>query len=242
MATKCINCPLRRRGLFAQLSAEEVEFMQRFKVGEMVVEPGTTLLMEGSNSPQLYTALSGMGMRYKLLKDGRRQVVNFVLPGDFLGLQAGVMGEMGHSVEATSQMTLCVFDRAEFWNFFKSSPNRAFDVTWLAAAEEHFLGETLVTVGQRSAMSSVAWALTKFFQRGTALDLVRNGSMPFPFRQQDLADALGLSLVHTNKTLAKVRELQLASWGEKRLKVMDLTALAELAQLELVEPSRRPIM
>jgi CRP-like cAMP-binding protein len=242
MATKCINCPLRRRSLFTELTAEDVEFMQRFKVGEMVVDPGTPLLMEGSNSPQLYTALSGMGLRYKLLKDGRRQVVNFVMPGDFLGLQAGIMGEMGHSVEATSQMTLCVFDRSEFWNFFKANPNRAFDVTWLAAVEEYFLGETLVTVGQRTALSAVAWALIRFYQRGLALELVRNGSMAFPFRQQDLADALGLSLVHTNKTLAKLRQLQMASWGEKRLQIMDPAGLAKIAQVENTEPAPRPIM
>ena len=99
--------------------------MQRFKVGELTVDPQTTILMEGSNSPQLFTALHGLGLRYKLLEDGSRQVINFVFPGDFLGLQAGVMGEMGHSVEASSRMTLCVFDRAELWSLFKSHPDVA---------------------------------------------------------------------------------------------------------------------
>ncbi len=242
MAVKCANCPLRRRELFVELARDEVEFMQRFKVGELVVDPGTPLLMEGSNSPQLYTALSGMGLRYKLLKDGKRQVINFVMPGDFLGLQASVMGEMGHSVEATSRMTLCVFDRSEFWSFFKAHPSRAFDLTWLAAVEEHFLGETLVTVGQRTALASISWALLKLFQRGKQLDLVRDASMALPYRQQDLADALGLSLVHTNKSLAKLRQSQLASWSEKRLHVMDENALAKLAQTDAKPLPRRPIM
>lgn len=242
MATKCENCPLRKRDVFIPFSAEELRFMQRFKVGELVVEPGTTILMEGSNSPQLFTALHGMGLRYKILENGQRQVLNFVLPGDFVGLQAGVMGEMGHSVEATTRMTLCVFDRREIWNLFKHHPERAFDMTWLAATEEQFLGEVLATVGQRKALPAVAWALMRLKQCGERLGLVQGGSMLLPYRQQDLADALGLSLVHTNKTLAKLRELQLVVWTDGRLVINDDEKLAELVGIDL-EPGRaRPLI
>jgi len=176
--------------------------MQRFKVGELIVDAGAPILMEGSNSPQLFTALHGLGLRYKTLENGRRQVVNFVFPGDFLGLQAGIMGEMAHSIVATSAMTLCVFDRAGIWDLFKNHPERAFDLTWLAAAEEHFLGDALVTVGQRTAKEAVAWSLARIYLRGQSLGLVKGDAMDMPYIQQDLADALGLSLVHTNKTLA----------------------------------------
>ena len=63
MAQKCENCPLRQKPLFQGLSADEVRFMQEFKVGELVVDPGAPILMEGSNSPQLFTVLRGMGIR-----------------------------------------------------------------------------------------------------------------------------------------------------------------------------------
>ena len=242
MATKCEHCPLRRKELFAPMSKGDIEFMEKFKVGEMVVDPNTPILLEGSNTPQLYTALYGMGLRYKILKNGNRQVINFIFPGDFIGLQASLLGEMGHSVEATTSMTLCVFDRTEFWSFSKTNPERAFDLTWLAAAEEHFLGDTLATVGQRTALEAVAWALTRLFQRGTALGLVQNRSMRMPFRQQDLADALGLSLVHTNKTLAQIRKRQLASWANGDLQVSDIQALAKVAAMDLEAPKIRPIM
>jgi len=139
MTTQCRYCPLQRKEAFHPMSSEELSFMQRFKSGELVVDPGTTILMEGSNAPQLFTALSGMAIRDKVLPNGERQVINFVFPGDFIGLQAGILGEMGHSVEARTHMRLCVFDRSEFWNFFKNHPERAFDITWLAAIEEHFL-------------------------------------------------------------------------------------------------------
>lgn len=216
--------------------------MQRFKVGELVVDAGTPILMEGSNSPQLYTALHGMGLRYTLLPNGKRQVVSMIFPGDFIGLQAGIMGEMGHSVEATTKMTLCVFDRSEFWSFFKERPERAFSLTWLAAVEEHFMGDALTTVGQRTALQAVAWALARIFIRARDLGLVTNGSMKFPFIQQDLADALGLSLVHTNKTLSTLRGRQLANWSDGTLRVANLEALADIAMLDSLESQKRPIM
>jgi len=242
LATKCINCPLRKREIFVDMSSEEVTAMQRFKVGELQVDAGTPILMEGSNSPQLFTALHGMGLRYKYLENGRRQGVNLILPGDFIGLQAGVMGEMGHSVEATTKMTLCVFDRSAIWSFFKDHPERAFSVTWLAAVEEHFLGGALTTLGQRTALQSLAWALAKVFLKGRALGLVNNGQMPFPYRQQDLADALGLSLVHTNKPLAVLKGRQLAQWSDGILSITDIDALADLALLDDREVEQRPII
>lgn len=216
--------------------------MERFKQGELRVDPGTTILMEGSNSPQLYTVLRGQGVRYKTLEDGRRQVINFLFPGDFTGLQAGLMGEMKHSVEARTPMTLCAFDRAELWQLFKEQPARAYDLTWIAAVEEHFLGETIATLGQRDAVQRVAWALLKIWQRLRAVGLERNGTVPLPFRQQDLADALGLSLVHTNKTLARLRARQLCDWSERALRVLDAPGLAALGLVEAEPPERRPLM
>ena len=242
MPTKCENCPLRRREVFGDMSAEDVRFMQRFKVGELVVDAGTPILMEGSNSPQLFTALHGMGLRSKLLLNGKRQVVNFIFPGDFIGLQAGIMGEMGHSVEATTKMTLCVFDRSEIWTFFKERPERAFSLTWLAAVEEHFMGDALATVGQRTALQAISWALTRCFIRGRALGLEHDGAMKFPFKQQDLADALGLSLVHTNKMLAKLKARQLAHWSDGMLRISDLDALAKVAMIDDTNPIKRPII
>lgn len=242
MATPCRHCPLRGLPLFVPFEPSELDFIQQFKSGELAVDPGTTILLEGSSTPQLFTALQGMGLRYKTLEDGRRQVVNFVFPGDFIGLQAAVMGEMQHSVEATSPMVLCVFNRSDLWSLFRNQPRRAYDLTWLAAVEEHLLGETLATLGQRSAIERIAWALVRLYCRAEALDLVEARHAPLPFRQQDLADALGLSLVHTNKTLKRLHERQLATWTDGRLTIPDLEALARVANLELEPPAKRPLV
>jgi CRP-like cAMP-binding protein len=242
MTTQCRYCPLQRKDIFIRMSKEELEFMHKFKSGELTVEPGTPILMQGSNTPQLYTVLSGMGIRDKTLENGERQVISFVFPGDFIGLHANFIGRMGHSVEARTHMRLCVFNRSDFFSFFKSQPGRALDITWLAAMEEHLLGETIATIGQRTAIEALAWALVKLYQRGMSLGMVTNNQMDLPFTQRDMADALGLSLVHTNKTLQKLKEKQLASWTDRVLRINNLNALANLAVVSLRDPPKRPLL
>ncbi len=241
-AVPCRACPLRCRPLFVPFTEDEVVFMERFKRGEAVVPPGATVLHEGESSPLLYTVLQGQGVRAKTLPDGRRQVINFLFPGDFMGLQAGLMGEMKHSAEARTPMVLCAFDRAALWELFRAHPGRAYDLTWIAAVEEHFLGESLATLGRRDAPERLAWALLRIWQRLRAVGLGQGDAVPFPFRQQDLADALGLSLVHTNKTLGRLRALGLADWAGGALRVPDLGRLAAAAQTEPEAPERRPLM
>jgi CRP-like cAMP-binding protein len=242
MPVSCRSCPLRKLDCFVPFEDREIEFMNRFKSGELHIEPHTRFLMEGASSPQIFTALRGLGLKYKLLENGRRQVINMIFPGDFLGLQAGILGEMKHTAEAVTSMTLCVFERKDLWEFFKSHPDRAFDITWLAAVEEHFLGSALTSLGQRTARERLAWALARIYLRGEALGMVQDGAMPLPYKQQDLADALGLSLVHTNKTLARLRDRQIANWSGATLTIHDLDALKEIAVIDEEPNQERPLM
>lgn len=246
MTVPCAKCPLRKQPLFIPMEPDEVVFMEKFKKGELTVAAGTTILMEGSNSPQLYTVFSGMGTRYTTLENGRRQVINFLFPGDFIGLQASLMGEMKHSVESSTSMVLCAFKRDDLWNLFRAQPNRAYDLTWIAAVEEHFLGETIATLGQRDAAQRISWAFLRIASRVRSVGLGSTGpegtTVPLPFRQQDLADALGLSLVHTNKTLARLRDRKLASWQDGILHVPNHAALAAIAMVEPDPEEKRPIL
>ncbi|WP_116132198.1 Crp/Fnr family transcriptional regulator [Tropicimonas sp. IMCC34043] len=242
MSLDCTECPLRRKSIFLPFTDQELSFMERFKSGEMFVDAGTQLFVEGASAAQLYTVLSGMGIRYKTLENGRRQVVNFAMPGDFLGLQAAVMGEMRHSVEASTPMRLCVFNRSRVYELFENHPRRAYSLTYLAAVEENFLGDALATIGQRSALEKIAWSLHRFFVRNQALGLEKDGTCSLPFRQQDLADALGLSLVHTNKTLARLRDRQIARWHDARLEVFDLDALAQIGLVDEPDAEDRPLI
>lgn len=216
--------------------------MERFKIDELTVEAGTTFLTEGQGSPLFFTALQGYGVRHKTLPNGRRQIVRLVFPGDLLGLEAGLTGRMGHSVEARTRMILCVFDSARLDVVFREQPDRARDLAWLATAEAQLLGDLLVTVGQRDASQRIAWAFVSIRRRLAAIGLERDGAVPLPFRQQDLADTLGLSLVHTNKTLARLRQAGLCDWTEGELRIHDLPALAALALVPLDGAEPRPLM
>ena len=135
----CDQCPLHCSSEFRALTAKELSFIEAFKRGELVSDAGSTILLEGTHSPHLYTVISGWGYRYKLLEDGRRQILNYVLPGDFIGLQGSVLGEMQHSVAALSDMILCVFERNRIGELYRSNPGLAYDITWIASREEQIL-------------------------------------------------------------------------------------------------------
>lgn len=241
-ATDCVDCPLRCRPLFVPMSREELAFMRKFKAGELQVPAGGEILSQGQTSSALYTLLSGMAVRSIILPDGQRQVISFVFPGDLIGLQSGLMGEARHTVTAVTNSVLCHFPRSRVWELFTNQPERAYDLTWIAAVEEHFLGETVATLGQRDATERVAWALVRIWRRLVALDMHRDGSAPFPFRQHDLADALGLSVVHTNRVLGALRREGLAEITGRRLILHDHRRLSDIAQLDMEREDVRPIL
>src|SRR5213594_3642098 len=153
------KCPLRVKPVFRQFTPEELKFVSDFKSGELNAEAGTSLLLQGTNSAHLYTVLSGWAFRYKMLPDGRRQVLNFALPGDFIGLQGSVMDVMQHSVEALTDVVLCIFPREKLWSLFTGQPSLAFDLTWLAALEEQTIDEHLLSLGRRTALERTAYLL-----------------------------------------------------------------------------------
>ncbi|MDQ0316365.1 CRP-like cAMP-binding protein [Amorphus orientalis] len=78
--TSCSSCPLRTRPCFREFDKDELDFVNWFKRGELVVEPGSAVVQEASTSPHLFTVLEGWAFRYKTLADGRRQILNFALP------------------------------------------------------------------------------------------------------------------------------------------------------------------
>ena len=140
----CARCPLRECEVFRSLSDDEVEFVQSLKTGELRMGPGATLLHEGQTAEHLFTLLEGWAFRYKTLSDGRRQITNFLLPGDFVGLQGSMQGAMEHSVETLSPAAFCTFPRNRVWELYGRCPSLAFDLTWLAATEQRILDENLV--------------------------------------------------------------------------------------------------
>lgn len=240
--TPCSKCPLRQMDCFRPFQEQELSFVSEFKRGELSAEAGSTLLMEGNNSPHLYTILSGWGFRYKTLEDGRRQILNFVMLGDFIGLQGSLLNEMQHTVEALSNMKLCVFERGYFPELYRKVPTLAYDITWLGAREEQILDEHLLSIGRRTALERSAYLLAYLHERATAVMLLDNPAVLAPMTQQLIADTLGLSIVHTNKTLKKLADRKLIKRADNGYQVLDLEGLKELAKWDGMDTVARPFV
>src|SRR5579875_2100553 len=134
-ATPCRACPLRVLPAIKPNTPEEIDFIQRQKTAEISYRSGALLVQEGQRDERLFTLLSGWAFRYKALPDGRRQILNFLLPGDLVGLQSRLLDEAAHGVEALTDCVLCAFNRGHIWEVFRAFPTLAFDLTWLCAHE-----------------------------------------------------------------------------------------------------------
>ncbi len=238
----CGQCPLRANPHFRPFGADELGFVSKFKRGEMVAEARSTILSEGAHSAHLFTLLSGWAFRYKTLDDGRRQILNYVLPGDLIGLQGSLTGVLEHSVEALSAAVLCVFQRGDLPVLYREQPGLAFDITWLAAREERMLDDNLLSLGRRTAMERAAYLLVFLYQRAVLVGMARTRRLLIPISQQHVADTLGLSIVHTNKTLRKLADRNLIRWHDRACEVLDEKELLSISEWEGLPEAKRPFV
>lgn len=240
--TPCALCPLRKSPAFREFTEPELDFVESFKTAELKIAPGTSVLVEGTKSPHLFTVLAGWAFRYTTLDDGRRQILNYVMPGDLVGLQSSVFAEMQHSVEALTEVTLCVFPRDRLWSLYRDHPGLGLDITWLMARQEFVLDESLVSLGRRSARERIAFLLLHLYQRAAQVGLAADDELVLPFTQQHFADTLGLSLVHTNKTLRQLAHQGLAEWRGGRLRILDADGLTSAAAFDPTRETPRPFI
>ena len=240
----CQQCPLRALPLFLPQSPDETVLVQSLKRRELRKNAGETLIDEGQTDAPLYTLLHGWAFRYKTLRDGRRQILNFLLAGDFIGVQQKMADAAAHGVVALTDAVFCVFQRDALWELHRTSPSMGFNVTWLTAHVESLVDDTLLSVGRRSAEERIAMLLILLFKRAAALQADAGSSgVPFPLTQQHVADGLGLSLVHTNKTLRRLERRGLHQIIDGRLYLRDVKALAQLADLYGDgRPPQRPLV
>jgi len=213
----CNACRLRRTGAFTPVQPEQLDFIQRFRADTATVPAGGAVVHENQDNARLFTLYSGWAFRYKTLSDGRRQILNFLLPGDLVGLQQEFGDASMHGVEALTDCTLCVFPSDGLWTLFREHPRLGYDITWLSAHEEGHVDDHLLTAGRRNATA-------------------------FPLNQQHIADALGLSLVHTNKTLRRLSALGLHELKNGRLRMLNTRALARIAEYYDRPPRLLPLL
>lgn len=240
--TRCSACPIRSLQAFRAFSPSELAFVESFKLYEEFIEPGQTVLIEGEKSAYLYTVLSGWLFKYKMLDDGRRQILNYSMTGDLLGLQSAVLDKMQHSVESLTETRLCVFPKEKIWSLYKDHHALGFDLTWIAAQEKSILADFLVSVGQRTATERIAFLLLALYRRAQSVGLARRGQVVFPFTQEHFADTIGFSLVHTNKRLRLLRRSGAFDWSGPKFTLLDEQRLVELAGDPCHMPGSRPFV
>mgnify|MGYP000002861706 FL=1 len=239
----CIDCPLQDCPGLRPLEEHQLAFMQGFKEGEVALARGDLLISEGQSHQQLYTLLGGVLIRWRSLDDGRRQIVNFMFPGDLLGLQSAFDEPAAHAVEALVDARLCRFPRGRFTELIASHPGLGYDITWLAAQEETALEGHIVSLGQRSARERVAYLAVWLIDRARATCLADNGNrVGLPITQVQIADMLGLSLVHTNRTLRQLLREGLVEWKSREIRIPDLDHTAEFAQYDRGAARARPFI
>ena len=240
----CSECQLRQNPLFLEQTVQEHTLVQSLKRRELRLEAGATLIHEGQTDAPLYTLHSGWAFRFKTLSDGRRQILSFLLGGDFIGVQQKMGDASAHGVVTLTESVFCVFQRDSLWELHRQSPTMGFNITWLTAHEESLVDDTLLSVGRRSAEERIAMLLILLFKRAAALQADGGAAgVVFPLTQQHIADGLGLSLVHTNKTLRKLERRGLHQLEEGRLYMRDVKALSRLADLYGDgRPPQRPLV
>jgi CRP-like cAMP-binding protein len=239
---RCNACGLRKTGAFMPVSKEELAFIEAFRTGTSAVQAGGTILYEQKPNGKLFTLYPGWAFRYKTLSDGRRQILNFLLPGDFIGLQQKFADGAMHGIEAVTDVSLCVFPRDGLWELYRNHPSLGYDITWLAAREEGIVDDHLLTAGRRNATERVAMLLMHLYRRLERVGMAEKGWIGFPINQQHIADALGLSLVHTNKTLRRLRQLGLHEVENGRLRLLNTRALERIADYYDTPPAQVPLL
>lgn len=239
----CSACPLQDCPGLRPLEPDEIAYMQGFKQGEVRAERGERIIEQDRVGQSLYTILEGIAIRFRELEDGRRQIVSVMFPGDLVGLQGAFDERATHSVEAITPCRLCVFDRSRFRDLIADKPDLGFDLTWLAAKEERALEEHIVALGRRSAKERVAYLAVWLLSRARKSCIVEDSEvLCLSITQSQIADMLGLSLVHTNRTIKALDRSGLVHWKQREVVIPDLDKAAEFANFDSSSDRHRPFI
>ncbi|TMM46151.1 Crp/Fnr family transcriptional regulator [Qipengyuania marisflavi] len=229
----CEECGLQKCPGLRPLEPNQLQYMQEFKQGERLSERGDIIVAQGQVISHLYTVYSGVLIRYRSLDDGRRQIVNFMFPGDLIGLMGAFDEPSSHTIETLLDARLCMFTRKSFTQLIGKHPQLGFDLTWMAAKEEAALEEHIVSLGQRTAKERVAYLAVWLLDRAIGTGLAdKKNVLHLPITQAQIADMLGLSLVHTNRTIRALDKEDLVNWKSREICVPDMARTCEYAQYD----------
>lgn len=225
-ATPADDMLVRRLGNFAQLSDQEQALLRNL-ARERVrsIGPRAELLHEGEVPQAVYLVRSGWACRHKVLEDGRRQIVAFLVPGDLGDLNSFVLRAMDHSIAAITDLVYAEIAHDRLARLADAHPRIAHALWWDALVGVAIQREWTVNVGLRSAFERIGHLFCELFLRLRAVGLTRGDSCDLPITQTELAEATGMTPVHVNRTLQEMRANKLITLKDRVLTIPDLTAL-----------------
>jgi CRP-like cAMP-binding protein len=225
--------PLARKlGNFVALSDAELEVLAGLHRRRRSFAAGRDLVHQGQTHQAAYILAEGWVCSYKLLRDGSRQIVDFQIPGDFLGLRSVLFRTADHNIEPVTPVEASEVLESDLLQAFATTPRLATAVLWAASRDEAMVVEHLVGIGRRNALERTAHFLLELSARLTLVGRGTREGFACPLSQYQLADALGLSAVHINRVLRELREEGLLTFQKGQVTIHDVDRLAELAEFD----------
>ncbi len=179
------------------------------------------IIGEGDRPDNVHVMLSGWAARYKVLPDGSRQITAFLIPGDFCDLHVTILKQMDHGIQALTPATVAFIPHQVMQDLPLHRPELARALWWATLVDEAVLREWIVKIGRRDAYQGVAHLLCELHARMRHVGLVDEGRFPLPLTQEELADALGLTPVHVNRTLKQLEAEGLITRNKRQVKFPD---------------------
>ena len=214
---------------YMTLGDRELALLEGLGQGQRSVGAGSQLLDPREMYSTAFLINDGWALRYRPFPDGRRQIINFLLPGDAFGLGAIVLSRPDHHISAITPVSVSPIAPEALLGMMREHPRLGAAFLWSAAQEEAVLREHIASIGRRTAYERVAHLLLELMARLELVDQVENRQYHLPLSQPLLADALGLSVVHVNRTLRKLQNDGLVSISARRMTILDYDALKRVA-------------
>lgn len=224
------------QNVFRSLGECEAALVEAMTVRSTTLAANRMLISEGEVGIGLYLVVRGWAYRFRRAGNGARQILDFVLPGEIIGLQAGLLGVIQHSVCALTPLRASVLDGRILAEAFHGMPDLALRFARYIAAEASRIDELLTVIGCCDAVERLAFLMLSLYCRQQHAARVDPRDCPFPLRRQHMADSLGLTGAHINRTLNRLRRDGIATIDSQRLAIHDLPRLAALAGLPTPTP------
>jgi len=214
------------------LTVEEAAAVRNLPLKPRRVEAEAEVVREGDRPTESCLLVEGCLVRQKVTPEGRRQILSIHTPGDFADLQSIHLPVMDHSIVAVGSGTVAFVPHAEIEALWRRHPSLA-QAFWREALTDAAIHrEWICNVGARPAYQRTAHLLCEFFLKMQVIGLTTGRRCPFPLSQRDLADCMGLSPVHVNRTLQQLRAADLILLSGKVLTVPDFAALQAAGQFD----------